>query len=104
LAEQIAKVPKAGHLDAESITEVRTRIASHPSTRLLVREKVVKATPPALPLLSLTSSHCVKDLSPSPPPENIDEKVGQSLPPRRQRHDASKYSEEDRPEMEVRET
>jgi hypothetical protein len=49
LAEQVAKLSKAGCLDAESIAEVKTRIASHPSTALPVREKVAEATPPAPP-------------------------------------------------------
>jgi hypothetical protein len=49
-AEQVAKFSKAGCLDAESIAEMKTRIASHPSTALPVRKKVAEAVPPALPL------------------------------------------------------
>jgi hypothetical protein len=46
LAEQVAKLSKVRCLDAESITEVKTRITSCPSTALLVREKVAKAASP----------------------------------------------------------
>jgi hypothetical protein len=42
LAEQVAKLSKAGCLDDKSIAEVKTRIASYLSTALLVREKVAK--------------------------------------------------------------
>jgi hypothetical protein len=49
LAEQVAKPSKAGRLDAESIAEVKTRIASCPSTALLVTQKVMEAAPPAPP-------------------------------------------------------
>jgi hypothetical protein len=37
LAEQVAKLPKAGCLNAESIVKVKIRIASQPSTTLPVR-------------------------------------------------------------------
>jgi hypothetical protein len=50
LAEQVAKLSKAGSLNAESNAEVKTKIASDPSTALPVREKGAEATPPAPPL------------------------------------------------------
>jgi hypothetical protein len=44
LAEQVAKLSKAGCLDAENIAKVKIRIASRPSTAFLVRKKVTEAT------------------------------------------------------------
>jgi hypothetical protein len=81
LAEQVAKLSKAGRLDAESIAEVKTRIASCPSTALLVRKKVVEAAPPASPPSLPTCSYRVWELSPSPLPENNDDEGRQSPPP-----------------------
>jgi hypothetical protein len=74
LAEQVAKLSKAGCLDAESIAEVMTRIASHPYTLLLVREKGIEATLLVAPPSPLTAGCLVRDHSPSPPPETNEEK------------------------------
>jgi hypothetical protein len=90
LAEQLAKLLKTGCLDAESIAEVKPRIASCPSTTLPVRDKVAEAAPLA--------PH------PLPPPENNDEEGKQSSPPRCRQYYTSEYSEDNRPELEVRET
>jgi hypothetical protein len=66
LAKQVAKLSKAGLLDAESIAKMKTRITSHQSSTLPVREKVAKATLPA-PLPSPpTSGHRLRDPSSSP--------------------------------------
>jgi hypothetical protein len=102
LAEQVTKVLKAGHLDAESILEMKTRISSRSSTTLPVREKVAKAATPA-PLPSPPTGSChIWDPSPSPSPENND-KEGRHCPPLRcQWHYAPEYSEDDRPDHEVR--
>jgi hypothetical protein len=73
LAEQVAKLAIAACLDAESIAEVKIRIASRSSTALLVREKVAEVAPPAT-LPSPPSCGCHGwDTSPSPLPENNDE-------------------------------
>jgi hypothetical protein len=89
------KLAKAGRVDAESIAKVKTRITSCPSTTLPVREKIVDANPPApLPSPS-TSGHCIRDPSPSSPPENKEEDAGQSPRPHCRWHDAPEYSEDD---------
>jgi hypothetical protein len=77
LAEQVAKLSKARCLDAESIADVKTRIASHPSTALPVRETVGEPGSPALFTSPLPSSGRVRDVSPSPSPETNDEKSRQ---------------------------
>jgi hypothetical protein len=104
LAEQVVKLSKAGHLDAESIAEVKTRISSHTSTALPVRKKVAEVAllvpSPSPP----TGGHGVWVPSPSPLLENNNEEGRQSFLPRCQRHYAPEYSEDDRPELEVRET
>jgi hypothetical protein len=102
LAEQVAKLSKACQLDAESIVEVKTRIASCPSTALPVREKGAEATPRASPLSAPTGGHCVRDPSSSPLLENNDEEKGQSSPPRCRWHNVPDYSQDYRPELEVR--
>jgi hypothetical protein len=104
LAEQVAKLSKARRLDAESIAEVKTRIASYPSTALPVREKLAEAAlqcHPHHPQLVVVVYGILPHHS---PPENNDEEGRQSLPPRRRRHYAPKYSEDDRLKLEVRET
>jgi hypothetical protein len=60
LAEQVAKLSKAGCLDAESIAEVKTRIASRPSTALPVREKVAgSSSSSATPITPNQWSSCM---------------------------------------------
>jgi hypothetical protein len=54
-ADQVAKLSEKGRLDAESIADVKTRIAISPLTALLVREKVAEAAPPVPPLSPSTS-------------------------------------------------
>jgi hypothetical protein len=76
LGEQVAKLSKAGCLDAESIAKVKTMITSRPCTTLPVREKVADATPLAPPPLPPTSSHHVKVHSPSLLPDNIEDEEG----------------------------
>jgi type IV secretory pathway VirB10-like protein len=104
LPEQVAKLSKARHLDAESIAEVKTRITSRPSTILRGPEKGSKTPPPARPPLPPTSSHRIRDPFPLPSPENNQEEEEHSPTPRRRRHDALEYSEDDRPELEVKKT
>jgi hypothetical protein len=104
LAEQVAKLSKARCLDAESIIEVKTRIASRLSTALPVREKVVEAAPLAPPPLPPTGSYRVWNPSPSLPQDNNDEEGRQCPPPRCRWHYGPEYSDDDRPEFEVRET
>jgi hypothetical protein len=104
LAEQVAKFSKAGHLDAESIAEVKTRIASCPLTALPVRKKVAEAAPPAPPPITPTVGRRVRDPSPSPLPENNDEEGRHSPLPRCRRHYAPEYSQYHGPELEVTET
>jgi hypothetical protein len=70
LVEQVAKLSKAGCLDAKSIMEVKTRIDSRLSTILPVREKVAEAVPPLPSPSPPTGSHRVRDPFPSPLPEN----------------------------------
>jgi hypothetical protein len=82
LAEQVAKLWKARCLDAESMTEVNTRIASHLSTALPVREKVAEAASQALPPSPPTSGYRVRDPSLLPPPEHNDGKGRPITPPR----------------------
>jgi hypothetical protein len=103
-AEQVAKLSKPRRLDTESITEVKTRIASYPSTTLLVREKNMEATPPVLSPSRLAGGHCIRDPSLSPPPEINEEEERQSPPLRHQQHDTPEYSEDSRPELEVKES
>jgi hypothetical protein len=105
LAEQVAKLSKAERLDGESIVEVKTRITSYPLTAFPVREKVAGATPLVPPLSPPTSGRrFVRDLSLSPPPENNQEEEGHSPPLRRRWHDAPAYSEDNRPDLDIRET
>jgi hypothetical protein len=104
LAEQIAKLSKAGCLDADSIAEVKTRIASHSSTALLVMEKVAKATYLLLSTSPPTSGHRIRDPFPSPPPEKHEDEERQTSPPRHQWDNAPKYSADDRPELEIKES
>jgi hypothetical protein len=73
LAEQVAKLSKARCLDIESITEVKIRIASYPSTALHVREKVAEAPPPVPTQSPPAGGHRVRDLSLSPPPKYNEE-------------------------------
>jgi hypothetical protein len=101
LAEQVAKLPKARCLDAESILKVMTRIASRASTTLPLREKFVEATSQA-PLTSPpTAGYHVRDPSPSLSPENREEETRQSRPPRSRRHYTPDYSKDNRRELEV---
>jgi hypothetical protein len=81
LAEQGAKLSKARRQDAESITEVKTMIASCGSIALLVREKIVEAMPRAPPSLPPIGGHRVRDPSPSPLLENIEEPEAQRCSP-----------------------
>jgi hypothetical protein len=83
---------------------VKTRIASRPSTALPVREMILEAAPPALSPSSLTGSYRVSDPSSLPDPETSEEEEGESPLPRHRCHNALEYSEDDRPELEVRET
>jgi hypothetical protein len=87
----------------QSITAVKTRIASRPLTALPVRDKVVEAAPLGPPPLPPTSDYRVWDLSLSPQPEKNDEVGRQSPFPRHQWYYNPQYSEADRPELEVRE-
>jgi hypothetical protein len=103
LAEQVANLSKSGYLDAESIVEVKRKIASCPSTTLLVK-KIAEAAPPVLLLSPPTSGHCVRDPSPSPLLEYNDKEERQSPSPRHRQLDAPEYSEDDRPELVVGET
>jgi hypothetical protein len=73
-AEQVAKFWEAECLDAESITEIKSKIARSPSSGLLVREKIVEAAHLALPSLPPTRGCHVRDPFPSQPPENKDER------------------------------
>jgi hypothetical protein len=104
LAEQVAKLLKAEHLDAETMAEVTIRIANCLSTALPVREKVAEAASPMLPPSPLTGSHHECDPSRSPLPQNNDEEGRQSLPPRHRWYYTPEYSADDRPELEVMET
>jgi hypothetical protein len=74
LAEQVTKLSKARCLDAQIIAEMKTRIPSHPSTALAVRDKIAEASPAAPHPSPPSGSHHVRDQSPSPPPENNDDK------------------------------
>jgi hypothetical protein len=89
-------------MDAESIAEAKTRIASRSSTAVIVREKIVEVAPPALPLSPPTSGHHVRDPSSSPPLENKDEEGKQCPPPRSQWHYVPEYLVDNRPGLEVR--
>jgi hypothetical protein len=103
LAEQVTKLSNARCLDAERITEVKTRITSHSSTVLPLREKVAEAAPPAPPPLPTTGGRGIRNPSPLPPSENNDEEGRQSHPPRCRWHDGPEYCEDNRPELKVRE-
>jgi hypothetical protein len=81
LVEEVAKISTGGYLDAKKSVEVNTRIASCPSTTLLVREKVAEASPLAPPLSPPTGSYRVSNPSPLSPPENNEEQERQSPPP-----------------------
>jgi hypothetical protein len=78
LGEQVATHSEAGHLDAESITEVKTRITCHQSTTFPVRKKGVEATLLAPPPSPPTTGRHIRYPSPSPPPENNEEEERQS--------------------------
>jgi hypothetical protein len=97
----VTKLSKAGHLDAESIAEVKTRITSHTSTTLPIREKVAVAAPLVQPPSRPTGSRCVQNPSPSPLPENNNRDGRYSLSPRRQQHYTREFHENDRLEVEV---
>jgi hypothetical protein len=66
LAEPVAKLSKAGSLDAESIVEIKTRITTCPSTALPVREIVVEMTSPVLSASPPNGGCRVRNPSPSP--------------------------------------
>jgi hypothetical protein len=104
LAEQVAKLSKAGCQDTESIVEVKLRIASCPCTALPVRAKGAEATLPALLLSPPTAGHYVRDPSQSPLPENNKEEERHSTPPQCRSHYALEYLDNNRPELEVRES
>jgi hypothetical protein len=64
LAEQVTKLSKARRLDAECIVEVKTRIASYPSTALAVWGTLAEASAPAPPATPPNGRNCVSDSSP----------------------------------------
>jgi hypothetical protein len=81
LVEEVGKLSKSRHLDAKYIAEVKTRIASHPSTVLSIGENIATATALA-PLLSpTTDGHHVRYPFALPLPEYNVEEEGQSGSP-----------------------
>jgi hypothetical protein len=89
LAEKVAKLSKAGYLDAESIVEIKIGIASYLSAALPVRDKVAEATPPAPPPSPLTGRYRIRNSSQSLPLVYNEEEERQSPPPRYQQDNAS---------------